>query len=89
MSNEKVSVLQALGAEVVRTPTEAAFDSLHSLMGMAHRLNKKIPNSVVLDQVSNKVTCETCTILLTSAPCFGSQNSQKVESDYVRLCMGG
>lgn len=27
MSNEKVSVLKALGAEVIRTPTEAAFDS--------------------------------------------------------------
>ena len=27
MSNEKVSVLRALGAEIVRTPTSAAFDS--------------------------------------------------------------
>lgn len=27
MSQEKVDVLRALGAEIVRTPTEAAFDS--------------------------------------------------------------
>ena len=27
MSNEKISVLKALGAQVVRTPTEAAFNS--------------------------------------------------------------
>ncbi len=27
MSNEKISVLKALGAEVIRTPTEAAFDT--------------------------------------------------------------
>ncbi len=27
MSNEKISVLKALGAEVIRTPTEAAFDN--------------------------------------------------------------
>ena len=27
MSNEKVSVLRALGAEIVRTPTSAAFNS--------------------------------------------------------------
>jgi cystathionine beta-synthase len=27
MSQEKVDVLKALGAEIVRTPTEAAYDS--------------------------------------------------------------
>lgn len=27
MSQEKVDVLRALGAEIIRTPTEAAFDS--------------------------------------------------------------
>lgn len=27
MSKEKVDVLKALGAEIIRTPTEAAFDS--------------------------------------------------------------
>ncbi len=53
MSNEKVSVLKALGAEIVRTPTEAAWDSPESHIGVAKRLEKEIPNAVILDQYSN------------------------------------
>lgn len=53
MSDEKVNILKALGAEVIRTPTEAAFDSPSSLLFVAHKLNKTIPNSIVLDQVLN------------------------------------
>lgn len=53
MSNEKVSVLRALGAEIVRTPTEAAFDAPESHIGVAKRLEKEIPNSVILDQYAN------------------------------------
>lgn len=53
MSNEKVDVLKGLGAEVRRTPTEAAWDSPESHIGLAKRLNKEIPNSVILDQYSN------------------------------------
>lgn len=30
MSNEKVNIMKALGAEVLRTPTEAAFDDYNS-----------------------------------------------------------
>ncbi len=33
MSQEKVDVLKALGAEIIRTPTEAAFDSPESHIG--------------------------------------------------------
>lgn len=51
MSDEKVNVLKALGAEIVRTPTEAAFDSPNGLLMVAHKLSKEIPNSIVLDQV--------------------------------------
>lgn len=53
MSQEKVDVLRALGAEIVRTPTEAAFDSPESHIGVANRLHKEIPNSHILDQYSN------------------------------------
>ncbi|XP_077300274.1 cystathionine beta-synthase [Arctopsyche grandis] len=53
MSDEKVNALKALGAEIIRTPTEAAFDSPDSLISVAHRLNKEIPNSIVLDQYRN------------------------------------
>jgi cystathionine beta-synthase len=53
MSEEKVNVLKALGAEIVRTPTEAAFDSPDSHIGVAKRLNNEIPNSHILDQYAN------------------------------------
>ena len=49
MSNEKVSVLKALGAEIIRTPTEAAWDSPESHIGVAKKLEKEIPNSIILD----------------------------------------
>lgn len=52
MSNEKIHVLEALGTQVIRTPTEAAFDSRNSLIMIAHKLNQQIPDSIVLDQVS-------------------------------------
>lgn len=49
MSNEKVNTLKGLGAEVIRTPTEAAWDSPESLIGVANKLNKELPNSHILD----------------------------------------
>ncbi|KAK9313786.1 tryptophan synthase beta subunit-like PLP-dependent enzyme [Lipomyces starkeyi] len=53
MSQEKVLVLKALGAEIVRTPTEAAWDSPESHIGVAKKLEKEIPNAVILDQYGN------------------------------------
>ncbi|XP_019116714.2 cystathionine beta-synthase b [Larimichthys crocea] len=53
MSMEKVDVLRALGAEIVRTPTSAAFDSPESHVGAAWRLKNEIPNSHILDQYRN------------------------------------
>ncbi|KAL4242589.1 Cysteine Synthase/Cystathionine Beta-Synthase [Abortiporus biennis] len=53
MSLEKEAALRALGAEVVRTPTEAAWDSPESHIGVAQKLQKKIPNGVILDQYKN------------------------------------
>ncbi|KAJ3080359.1 hypothetical protein HK102_003114 [Quaeritorhiza haematococci] len=53
MSQEKVDVLKALGAEIIRTPTEAAWDSPESHIGVANRLNKEIPNSIIPDQYTN------------------------------------
>jgi cystathionine beta-synthase len=53
MSPEKVAVLRALGATIIRTPTQAAFDSPESHIGVAKRLQKEIPNSHILDQYGN------------------------------------
>ncbi|KAJ2913066.1 hypothetical protein MD484_g7346, partial [Candolleomyces efflorescens] len=53
MSLEKEALLRALGAEVIRTPTEAAWDSPESHIGVAQRLQREIPYAVILDQYSN------------------------------------
>jgi len=54
MSAEKVAVLRALGAEIIRTPTAAAFDSPESHIGVARRLQKELPNAHILDQYGNE-----------------------------------
>ena len=46
-------VLRALGAEIVRTPTSATWDSPESNISVAQRLNKQLPNSIILDQYRN------------------------------------
>lgn len=53
MSREKQVVLEALGAEIIRTPTEAAWDAPESHIGVAKRMQQEIPNSHILDQYSN------------------------------------
>ena len=53
MSQEKQVVLEALGAEIIRTPTEAAWDSPESHLGVARRLHEVIPGSHILDQYTN------------------------------------
>ncbi|KAL6909236.1 cystathionine beta-synthase [Trichoderma evansii] len=53
MSAEKVSVLRALGATIIRTPTQAAWDAPESHIGVARRLEKELPNAHILDQYSN------------------------------------
>ncbi|PPQ98252.1 hypothetical protein CVT26_003423 [Gymnopilus dilepis] len=53
MSLEKEALLRALGAEVVRTPTEAAWDSPESHIGVAQRLQREIPYGIILDQYRN------------------------------------
>jgi cysteine synthase len=53
MSQEKQVVLEALGAKIVRTPTEASWDDPESHIGIAKKLNTEIPNSHILDQYEN------------------------------------
>ncbi|MFQ6607700.1 MAG: cystathionine beta-synthase [Fidelibacterota bacterium] len=59
MSREKQVVLEALGAEIVRTPTEAPWDSPESHIGVAKKLNEEIPDSHILDQYSNPANPDT------------------------------
>ncbi|KAI1731311.1 pyridoxal-phosphate dependent enzyme domain-containing protein [Ditylenchus destructor] len=53
MSQEKELIMKSLGAEIVRTPTVK--NSMHpdSYISMARHLERKITNSVILDQCRN------------------------------------
>merc|ERR1711904_560932 len=52
MSGEKVNTMKALGAEILRTPTEAAWDAEDSHIFLSARLAKDL-NGHVLDQYKN------------------------------------
>jgi cystathionine beta-synthase/cysteine synthase A len=53
MSMEKEYTLKALGAEVIRTPTEAAHDDPDGMIEVAKRMQQEIPNAHILDQYEN------------------------------------
>jgi len=53
MSNEKVSVLKSLGAEIIRTPTEAHTFDENSHYMVARKIQKERPNAHILDQYAN------------------------------------
>lgn len=53
MSQEKQIVMEALGSQIIRTPTEAAHDDPESLLGVAKRLNEEIEDSIIPDQYNN------------------------------------
>ena len=42
-------VLKALGAEIVRTPNEYAFDHANSHIGVAWKLEQELENAHILD----------------------------------------
>ncbi|XP_062983622.1 cystathionine beta-synthase-like [Elgaria multicarinata webbii] len=52
MSTEKVDILRALGAEIVRTPC-TRYDAPESNVRVAWKLKNEIPNSHILDQYRN------------------------------------
>ena len=53
MSMEKEVTLKALGAEIVRTPTEAGHDDPEGLFHVSQKLCETTPNAHILDQYGN------------------------------------
>ncbi|TKR64218.1 hypothetical protein L596_024791 [Steinernema carpocapsae] len=53
MSKEKADTMKALGAQIVRTPDDAPYDSPESHIGVAFKMHKEIKDSIVLDQYIN------------------------------------
>lgn len=54
MSKEKQVVLESLGAKIIRTPTEAAWDDPESHIEVAKRLAEELPRAHILDQYKNQ-----------------------------------
>ena len=54
MSMEKERTLQALGATIIRTPSEVASEHPESNISVAARLAQEMPNAHILDQYKNK-----------------------------------
>jgi cysteine synthase A len=53
MSMEKQWTMEALGSEIVRTPTEAAWDAPESHIGIAEKLERELDRAHILDQYTN------------------------------------
>jgi len=53
MSMEKEVTLRALGAEIIRTPSEAGHDDPEGLFEVSKQLKEETPNSHILDQYEN------------------------------------
>ena len=53
MSQEKQVILEALGATIIRTPTEAAYDDPESHINVARKLQQTTPRSHILNQYGN------------------------------------
>jgi cystathionine beta-synthase len=53
MSQEKEDILNALGAVVIRTPSDLHHEDPESIFGVAKKLQQEIPDSIILDQYNN------------------------------------
>lgn len=53
MSDEKEATLKVLGARIVRVPNLLHHDDPNGFLGRARRLNKEIPNSIILGYIQN------------------------------------
>jgi len=58
MSMEKELILKTLGAEIIRTRSEAAYNDPDSNFSIAKKLNEEIPNSHILNQWENECNPE-------------------------------
>jgi len=59
MSQEKVNLLRAFGAEVVVTPTDVPHDDPRSYYQTARRIAQETPNSLYMDQYNNNMNPES------------------------------
>ncbi len=87
MSQEKISMLRAYGAEVVITPTAVEHDSPESYYSVSDRLAEEIPGGFKPDQYSNLSNPEAH--YETTGPEIWEQTDGEIEAIVISVGTGG
>jgi cystathionine beta-synthase len=87
MSQEKISMLRAYGAEVVITPTAVEHDSPESYYSVSARLAEEIPGGYKPDQYSNMANPEAH--YRTTGPELWEQTGGEVDAVVISVGTGG
>src|SRR5512146_516459 len=87
MSQEKISMLRAYGAEVVITPTAVDHDSPESYYSVSSRLAEEIPGGFKPDQYSNMSNPEAH--YLTTGPEILEQTGGELDAVVISVGTGG
>src|SRR5213596_1241893 len=87
MSQEKISMLRAYGAEVVITPTAVEHDSPESYYSVSSRLAEEIPGGFKPDQYSNMSNPEAH--YLTTGPEIWEQTGGELDAIVISVGTGG
>jgi len=87
MSQEKISMLRAYGAEVVITPTAVEHDSPESYYSVSDRLAEEIPGGFKPDQYSNLSNPDAH--YLTTGPEIWEQTGGEIEAIVISVGTGG
>ena len=87
MSQEKISMLRAYGAEVVITPTAVDHDSPESYYSVSSRLAEEIPGGFKPDQYSNMANPEAH--YETTAPEIWEQTRGELDAIVISVGTGG
>ena len=87
MSQEKISTLRALGAEVVITPTAVEHDSPESYYSVSDRLAEEIPGGYKPDQYSNPANPQAH--YETTGPELWEQTGGEVDAVVISVGTGG
>src|SRR5215210_7909914 len=87
MSQEKISMLRAYGAEVVITPTAVEHDSPESYYSVSDRLAEEIPGGFKPDQYSNQANPEAH--YRVTGPEIWEQTGGEVDAIVISVGTGG
>ena len=88
MSQEKIALLRAYGAEVVITPTAVEHDSPESYYSVSDRLAEEIPGGYKPDQYSNMANPEAH-YALTGPGDLGADDGGEIDAIVVSVGTGG